>query len=69
VYKRDLELRPGVLARDRRLGGWGAISHDIERQAGGKWTARSLSVVTGLRSVTRQARQADSPIANDPREA
>jgi hypothetical protein len=55
VYKRDPEIRPGVLNRDRRLGGWGAISHDIERQAGGKWTARSLSVVTGLRSVTRQA--------------
>lgn len=54
AYKRDLEIRPGVLDRKRRLGGWGAVSHEIERQVGGKWTARSLSVVRGLTSAVRE---------------
>jgi hypothetical protein len=48
VYKRDLEIRLGVLDKNRRLGGWGAISLDIHRRVGGRWTARSLGAINGL---------------------
>jgi hypothetical protein len=48
VYKRDLEISPGALDRNRRLGGWGGISGDIEGKVGGRWTSRSLGVINGL---------------------
>jgi hypothetical protein len=48
VQKRDA-LAPGqILDRERRFGGWGAIASKIESQAGGLWTARSLSTIRGL---------------------
>jgi hypothetical protein len=48
VWKLDL-LRAGTLDRDRRRGGWGAISTDIARQVRGQWTARSRRTLDGLR--------------------
>jgi len=48
VWKFDL-LRAGILNRDRRRGGWGAISTDIARQVQGRWTARSRRTLDGLR--------------------
>lgn len=48
VRKRDFLTADGVLDRARRSGGWGAIASTIESQAGGLWTARSLSAVRGI---------------------
>jgi hypothetical protein len=48
VWKLDL-LHAQVLDRDRRRGGWGAISTDIARQVQGRWTARSRRTLDGLR--------------------
>ena len=49
VWKLDL-LDGARLDRDRRRGGWGAVSADIDRQVGGRWTARSRRTLDGLRS-------------------
>jgi hypothetical protein len=48
VWKRDNLREGGTLDRDRRGGGWGKISDDIETQLGGRWTARSRGTVDGL---------------------
>jgi hypothetical protein len=48
VHKRDILTPEGTLDRTRRLSGWGAIASTVEAQAGGLWTARSLSTVRGL---------------------
>jgi hypothetical protein len=48
VYKEDLLDTRGYLDRDRRQGGWGAVSRDVARQLGGTWTARSARVLWGL---------------------
>lgn len=48
VWKLDL-LAGSVLDRDRRRGGWGAVSVDIGMQVGGRWTARSRRTLDGLR--------------------
>jgi hypothetical protein len=48
VWKRDNLGAHETLDRDRRGGGWGAISDDVERQLGGQWTARSRRTVDGL---------------------
>jgi hypothetical protein len=47
VRKFDV-LKNGKLDRQRRRGGWGAISMDIARQVGGQWTARSRRTLDGL---------------------
>jgi hypothetical protein len=47
VWKLDL-LDDSRLDRDRRRGGWGAVSADISRQVGGRWTARSRRTLDGL---------------------
>jgi hypothetical protein len=48
VWKRDSLTPEGRLDPDRRTGGWGGISHDIARQLGGQWTARSRRTLAGL---------------------
>ena len=48
IWKRDNLSERGTLDRDRRGGGWGKISDDIETQCGGRWTARSRRTVDGL---------------------
>jgi hypothetical protein len=48
IWKRDNLSEGGTLDRDRRGGGWGKISDDIETQCGGRWTARSRRTVDGL---------------------
>jgi hypothetical protein len=49
VWKFD-QLRPnGTLNPNQRGGGWGAISTDIERRIGGRWTSRSRRTFDGLR--------------------
>lgn len=48
AWKHDCLATNGGLDRDRRAGGWGAVSDDIERQIGGRWTARSRRTVDGL---------------------
>ena len=49
VWKLD-PLLGEILDRDRRRGGWGAISADIARQVGGRWTSRSRRTIDGLRN-------------------
>ncbi len=48
AWKLDQLTDSGVLDREKRGGGWGAVSDDVSRQVGGKWTARSLSTVNGV---------------------
>jgi hypothetical protein len=48
AWKLDV-LRAGKLDPNRRRGGWGALSTDIARQVGGRWTARSRRTIDGLR--------------------
>jgi len=49
AWRHDL-LLPGrsVLDPKHREGGWGAVAVQMDRQAGGKWTARALSRGAGL---------------------
>ena len=48
VFKCDIEDERGRLDRTRRMGGWGGVSADIERQLGGEWTSRAISTLKGL---------------------
>jgi hypothetical protein len=48
VFKYDVENERGRLDPTRRKGGWGAVSTDIARQAGGLWTSRASSALKGL---------------------
>jgi hypothetical protein len=48
VSKLD-QLRGGKLDPTRRRGGWGAVSSELERQVGGRWTSRSRGTLDGLR--------------------
>ena len=54
AWKRDQLTDSSTLDRDRRGGGWGAVSNDVSRQLGGKWTARSLRTVKGVLDLARQ---------------
>jgi hypothetical protein len=47
VVKRDA-MAGARLDKNRRDGGWGAISADVARQRGGRWTARSWRPVAGI---------------------
>ena len=47
VGKRDALTDAGVLDRERRAGGWGAVAGEVERQVGGRWTARSIRTLAG----------------------
>lgn len=44
----------GTLDRERRDGGWGAVSGDVSRAVGEVWTARSLRTVIGTLEKARQ---------------
>src|SRR6266581_5453378 len=48
AWKHDTLSAGGRLDPDRRAGGWGGISADIERQLGGQWTTRSRRTIEGL---------------------
>ena len=48
VRKRDVLGGDDTLNRNRRGGGWGKVSADIESQLGGQWTARSGRTIMGL---------------------
>jgi len=52
VYRRDRETPAGRIDAKRRDGGWGAVSEDIATRIGGRWTARAISRVEGLRRLT-----------------
>jgi len=48
VHKKDHITNSGVLDKDDRAGGWGAVSDDVSKAVGGIWTARSLVRVKSL---------------------
>jgi hypothetical protein len=52
AWKHDRLAANGRLNRSQRAGGWGGVSHDIQRQIGGQWTARSRRTVDGLMRMT-----------------
>lgn len=64
VWKRDNLGEGKTLDRDRREGGWGKISDDIESQLGGRWTARSRRTVDGLvrKTVTAKWHSANKSV-------
>ena len=47
LFKHDIETPSGVLDRNRRSGGWGAVAGDLNRTLGGTWTARSIRTLNG----------------------
>jgi hypothetical protein len=53
VWKHDDLGASEVLNRERRGGGWGAVSGHIEHELDGQWTARSRRTVDGLVRVVR----------------
>ncbi len=63
VWKRDNLGADKTLDKDRRGGGWGHISDDVEKQLGGRWTARSRRTVDGL---VRRTAKAERHVANNP---
>jgi len=53
AWKED-QLTPGAtLDRERRGGGWGAVSGDVSKAVGGVWTAHSLRTVIGTLEKAR----------------
>jgi hypothetical protein len=48
VTKKDRLTDSGVLDKVDRGGGWGAVSEDVSRAAGGIWTTRSLGSIESL---------------------
>jgi len=47
ALKHDATTRTGILDRNRRTGGWGAVSAEAGQRLGGRWTARSRRTITG----------------------
>ena len=47
LFKHDNETPSGILDRNRRSGGWGAVAADLGRNLGGTWTARSIRTLAG----------------------
>jgi len=47
AWKKDQLTQNGILDKEKRGGGWGAVSGDISRELGGIWTARSLRTIKG----------------------
>jgi hypothetical protein len=47
MFKHDIETPSGILDRNRRRGGWGAVAADLGRTLGGTWTARSIRTLVG----------------------
>ena len=60
AWKRDVLGADDTLDRDRRGGGWGKVSGDLETQLGGQWTARSRRTVDGLIRKARAAKRYDA---------
>ncbi len=54
AWKEDQLTQNGTLDREKRGGGWGAVSDDVSRAVGGVWTARSLRTVIGTLEKARQ---------------
>ena len=48
VFKKDQVTMEGMLDKEARAGGWGAISDDISSVMGGIWTARTLTRIQGV---------------------
>jgi hypothetical protein len=61
LWKRDLLTSRGILERSRRSGGWGALSTDLQIQAGGKWTSRSLRTIDGTLARATSAAESLGP--------
>jgi hypothetical protein len=61
LLKHDPVTPRGVLNRDRRMGGWGAVATEVGRMLGGQWTARSGRTLSGVvRLLHRAEAEADS---------
>jgi hypothetical protein len=61
AWKEDQLVQNGILDKERRGGGWGAVSGDISKESGGIWTARSLRTIKGTLEkakgyITQQSR-------------
>lgn len=53
VWKLDLLTSDGRrLDPTKREGGWGAVATEMAKFAGGSWTARAFSTLTGLANMT-----------------
>lgn len=51
LWKCDVLAPDGIkLDTERREGGWGAVAQEMQQTAGGRWTARALSTLSGLAS-------------------
>jgi hypothetical protein len=48
AWKEDQLDAQGRLDKDRRSGGWGALSSAVTAELGGVWTARSISTLEGV---------------------
>jgi hypothetical protein len=62
VWKRDTLGAGETLDKDRRGGGWGHVSDDVEERLGGRWTARSRRTIDGL---VRKAANAERRVASN----
>jgi hypothetical protein len=47
VFKKDQFTENKELERESRAGGWGLISEDVSKAAGGIWTSRTLARIEG----------------------
>ena len=54
VNKKDRLTNSGVLNKDDRAGGWGAVSDDVSKAVGGMWTARSLARIESLVKIANK---------------
>jgi hypothetical protein len=54
VNKKDRLTNSGVLDKDDRAGGWGAVSDDVSNAVGGMWTARSLIRIERLLKIANK---------------
>ena len=54
AHKKDRLTNSGVLDKDDRAGGWGAVSDDVSNAVGGMWTARSLVRVESLLKIANK---------------
>ena len=54
VNKKDRLTNSGVLDKDDRAGGWGAVSDDVSKAVGGMWTARSLVRIESLVKIANK---------------
>jgi hypothetical protein len=54
VIKKDRLTNSGALDKDDGAGGWGAVSEDVSKAAGGMWTARSLVRIESLLKIANK---------------